>query len=189
MAMNEKPRRKRQPVLVRQSLIDHATRIALSDGLAAVTVQAVSDAAGVTKGGFFHHFPSKQALVEGAIANMVARLDAAVDEAMAADPHARGRFTRAYVEVTFADLSNEARGQWSALYVSMLGEPDLRRLWSAWLAGRLDRHRDTDGDPDLEVVRLATDGVWLSCLMADGSDPGPDLAALKPRLLALIRAV
>jgi hypothetical protein len=42
----------KQPELVRRALLDHAAKLAVEQGLAAVTVQAVSDAAGVTKGGF-----------------------------------------------------------------------------------------------------------------------------------------
>ncbi len=42
--------RKKQPELVRRTLLDCAAKLALEQGLAAVTVQAVSHAAGVTKG-------------------------------------------------------------------------------------------------------------------------------------------
>nr|WP_244413638.1 helix-turn-helix domain-containing protein [Methylorubrum extorquens] len=60
-------------------------------------MQAVSDAAGVTKGGLFHHFPSKQALIAEIFATLTERLDAEIDAAMVRDPspsrrlHARQR--------------------------------------------------------------------------------------------------
>ncbi|RYG89090.1 MAG: TetR/AcrR family transcriptional regulator, partial [Alphaproteobacteria bacterium] len=68
-------KRKKQPELVRRALIDHAARLAVEQGLAAVTVQAVSDAAGVTKGGFMHHFPSKQALVDAVFTELIEIID------------------------------------------------------------------------------------------------------------------
>ena len=42
--------------------MDEAKKLAIESGISAITVQAVASAAGVTKGGFLHHFPSKQAL-------------------------------------------------------------------------------------------------------------------------------
>jgi DNA-binding transcriptional regulator YbjK len=54
--------RQKQPEAVRRALLEQAARLAVEQGVAAVTVQAIADAAGVTKGGLTHHFPSKQAL-------------------------------------------------------------------------------------------------------------------------------
>ena len=56
--------RKKQPEVVRRNLLDCAAKLAAEQGVAALSVQAVADAAGVTKGGLFHHFPSKQVLLE-----------------------------------------------------------------------------------------------------------------------------
>ncbi|MBP8939478.1 MAG: helix-turn-helix transcriptional regulator, partial [Agrobacterium sp.] len=56
--------RKKQPEIVRRSLLDCAAKLAADQGVAALSIQAVADAAGVTKGGLFHHFASKQALLE-----------------------------------------------------------------------------------------------------------------------------
>ena len=52
--------RKKQPEQVRRTLLDCAARIAAEQGIANVTVQAVAEAAGVTKGGLFHHFPEQK---------------------------------------------------------------------------------------------------------------------------------
>ena len=147
--------RKKRPELVRRALLDCAAKLALEQGLSAVTVQAVCHAAGVTKGALFHHFPSKQALVEGVVADLIAQLDAEIDAAMAKDPRPYGRYTRAYVDITLHDPMMTEGSQWAALHISILAEPPLRRMVSAWFAERLHRHRDTDGSADLEFVRLA----------------------------------
>ncbi|WP_411901453.1 TetR/AcrR family transcriptional regulator [Methylorubrum thiocyanatum] len=180
-------KRKKQPELVRRTLLDCAAKLALEQGLAAVTVQAVAEAAGVTKGGLFHHFPSKQALVEGVFADLLARVDADIDTAMAADPERRGAFTRAYVGSTFSDPLLPRGSQWAALHISALAEPSLRRLWAEWFADRLARHRDTDDGPSFEIVRLAADGAWLAFLFREDGGPVPDIPALRGRLLAMTR--
>ena len=181
-------RRKKQPELVRRALLDCAAKLALEQGLAAVTVQAVCEAAGVTKGGLFHHFASKQALIDGVVADILERLDADIAAAMALDPQPRGRFTRAYVTVTFDDLMSDQGRQWTALYISTLTEPSLRRVTAQWFARGLERHRATDDEPILETVRLAADGAWLAFLFRDEGGPLPDLPALRERLVAMTLA-
>lgn len=179
--------RPKQPELVRRTLVECAERIAVEQGLAAVTVQAVARAAGVTKGGLFHHFPSKQALVEALFADLLARLDAEIEAGMEADPVARGRFTRAYVNSVFVGREFGFGTPWAALCMATVAEPSLRRLWTDWLAARLARHSGSDGAPVMEVARLAADGAWLSLMMTGDAGPAPDFSALHRHLLAMTR--
>jgi AcrR family transcriptional regulator len=88
-------RKKKEPEKVRRALLDCAAAIAVSKGFSGLTVQAVADGAGVTKGGFFHHFPSKQALMDEVCAELLRSIDALVDEYMAQGPQGYGAFTRA----------------------------------------------------------------------------------------------
>ena len=62
--MPEAHKRVKDPQAVRRRLMDEAKKLAIESGISAITVQAVASAAGVTKGGFLHHFPSKQALID-----------------------------------------------------------------------------------------------------------------------------
>lgn len=156
--------RRKQPELVRRALLDHAARLAVEQGLAAVTVQAVSDAAGVTKGGFMHHFPSKQALIDAVFHELLDELARELDERTDADPEPYGSFTRAYLESVF-DIGPGAKGgPWATLSVSMLTDPNLRALWAQWFEARLEQHQATDTDVRLSAVRLAADGIWLADL-------------------------
>lgn len=52
----------------RERILDAARDAILSRGFAAMTVDAVCKSAGITKGGFFHHYESKDALGEAALA-------------------------------------------------------------------------------------------------------------------------
>lgn len=156
--------RSKQPELVRRALLDHAAKLAVEQGLAAVTVQAVSDAAGVTKGGFTHHFPHKQALIDTVFHELLESLGHDLDWRMEADAERYGAFTRAYLEAVF-DMNPSAKGSpWAALSVSMLTDPKLRAAWTRWFQERLERHQATDSDVHLTAIRLAADGVWLADL-------------------------
>lgn len=157
--------RKKQPEVVRRALLDCAARIAAEEGAQAITIQAVAERAGVTKGGLLHHFDSKQALLAAVFSDLLEQMDREIDRSMASDPLARGRFTRAYVRACFSDRLLGERSLWAALSVAIVSEPALRALWSTWLDGRMTRHAETDGAPSLIAVRLAADGVWLADMM------------------------
>ena len=180
------PERRKHPELVRRSLLDRAAGLAVEKGVAAATVQAVAEAAGVTKGGLFHHFPSKQALIEAVFADLLRKLDETVDTLMDGD-EGHGAFTRAYVGSVFVDRGTGVRSPWAALSVSMITDPRLKRLWSEWLRARLTRHRTTDAHPGLDVVRLAADGVWLADLLRAEDQPSALEPGLRERLIALTK--
>ncbi|MGD0475763.1 MAG: TetR/AcrR family transcriptional regulator [Candidatus Velthaea sp.] len=57
-------------------ILDAALRIIRTKGYTAATVDDICAAAGVTKGGFFHHFKSKEELALAAAAHFAARADA-----------------------------------------------------------------------------------------------------------------
>lgn len=172
--------RKKQPEVIREALLDNAMRIAVEQGLASVTVQAVAAAAGVTKGGLFHHFPTKQALIAGMAEHYLALLDAEIDARMDKDPKAVGRFTRAYVETMLGGEAFGAGTPLSALPLTALADPGLHPLWAAWIARRLERHRETDSDPMLAIVRLAADGAWLAAVTESSQGLAP--ATVRERL-------
>lgn len=176
--MSEAHKRKKQPEVVRRDLLEHAARIAAASGITAVTVQAVSSAAGVTKGGFTHHFPNKQALIDALFQELLDDTEAVLAERTRADPEPHGAFTRAYLDFTLnPDISGE-HAHWASLAVLMLNDPELRRMWAEWFQMRLGEYPETS--IDLSVVRLATDGIWLSDMIGM---PLPDREQLRLRLV------
>ena len=177
--------RKKQPEIVRRRLLDAAARIAVEDGVGNLTIQAVADAAGVTKGGLLHHFHSKETLIDAVFSDLLENLDHQIDRALARDRQAHGRFTRAYLTAAFEPAGSAEHSTWAALSVSILTQPSLRGLWAAWLARRLAQHQETDGAPSLEIVRYAADGVWLADLMEADVAPVTGRDALFARLIAL----
>lgn len=152
----EAHRRKKNPELVRAHLIESARRLALENGLGAVGLEAVAADAGVTKGGLLHHFPSKQALVEGVFQHLLEEFEADLEARMAADGDGFGLFTRAYIRSVF-EVGAEA--QWGALWVATLTDPQLRRTWGEWFNARVSRYGETG--LALETARFSADGVWL----------------------------
>lgn len=180
--------RKKEPNIVRRALLDGAARLAVEQGLSSVTVQAVADAAGVTKGGLFHHFPDKQALIEGVFTDLIGQMDAAIDAYLLKDNEKFGCFTRAYIDVTFTDFELGSSSPWAALSVSAVADPTLARLWDDWLTQRMAKHRKTDLAPILQIVRFAIDGMWLTHTVRPDESRSPIKRALRRHLIALTRA-
>ena len=172
---------------MRQRLLDCAAHILVERGLADLTVQAVAEAAGVTKGGLLHHFPSKQVLIEAVFIDLLRGLDAEMDASMAKEPTEYGCFTRAYVRSVFHVDGPAGSEAFAGLSISMVTDPALRRAYGDWLKARLARHRDTDADPSLQLVRYAADGVWLADLLDQDGDPPIDRPALLSQMLDLTR--
>jgi AcrR family transcriptional regulator len=175
--MSNAHKRKKEPEKVRIKLIENAARIIAEQGPNAVTIQAVADAAGVTKGGLLHHFRDKNQLSEAVTRYYIAQMDTELDKLMAQDSLEYGRFTRAYINAILPDIASAQNEQWMALVIYLLTEPALKSMWNEWMNEKQKMHYDTDSDQMLRVLRYAADGIWFEALMGAG-DPKEHSAML-----------
>ncbi|RVC21179.1 TetR/AcrR family transcriptional regulator, partial [Mesorhizobium sp. M7A.F.Ca.AU.002.02.1.1] len=58
------PRVIKHPELRREELLDHAQTLFLTQGYDKASLNDVIASAGISKGAFYHYFPSKEALLE-----------------------------------------------------------------------------------------------------------------------------
>ena len=101
----------------REALLDAGAALAEEHGLAGVSVNMVVAQAGVAKGTFYVHFKDRAAFVDAMHARFHARVQVAVDQAVAGLPPGARRLFRAaeaYLDVSLANrgvkaLSLEAR--------------------------------------------------------------------------------
>jgi TetR/AcrR family transcriptional repressor of nem operon len=149
----------------RRRILDVAQDLVLKRGFSATTVDAVIEGAGVSKGAFFHHFPSKGALGQSmleryaaadaqVLESFMARAEAASDDPAEQVIH----FVKAFEEAS-ADLFSEP----GCLFVSFVYErmPESREahevirgsieLWRNRLGAKLRtamEQRSVSGDPE-----------------------------------------
>lgn len=182
--MTEAHRRKKQPIELRQQLLDAAATLAVRAGVGNLRLDAVAAAAGVSKGGLLHHFPSRQSLLEALCEECLSRFDRRIEAELAADAVAAGRFSRAYLQVMTGIEVTERERVWGLLSVVLFAEPEFRDRWGRWLAAHLARHGETEQSVLFDIVRLAADGIWLSDMSGENADP-LRRAAIVARLRAL----
>lgn len=169
---------------MRPALLRAAATLVAERGYAALTLDAVGQATGVSKGGVLYHFPTKEALVAALLEEMTTAFEIAQAAAHAADPSAPGAWTRAYLAATVAppiDDSDDSEGPAEPPSVALLAAvgyaPSLLDPIRARYAEWVERLED-DGLPgvDAHVVRLAADGLWSADLF-DLAPPDPELRA------------
>ena len=186
--MSKAHHRKKHPEAVRQQLLEVAARLSLAKGLSSVTLDAVSQAAGVSKGGLLHHFPNKLSLLDGLFDDLTGKLDRTFAEKMQGDPEPRGRFTRAYVSVFFVPDGGLADGdQWKVLTTALISEPHLRERWRQWVEQHLAENVGTDSSLEAMLVRYAVDGLWLADLLGSPTMDASTRTTMMDRLLTLSR--
>ena len=179
----------------REQLLQAASEIVAQSGVNAMTLEAVAKQANVSKGGLLYHFPNKDSLIEAMTKRLVQQFEQAIDEEIEREinaGHTRvvGRWLRAYVRVSTTS-TNELDELSSALMAALTANPTLlasmREADTRW-----QRLAENDGIPPeiATVVRLASDGCWLSGLFGLNAAFNSEarLQALQQSLLQLIES-
>jgi AcrR family transcriptional regulator len=165
----------------RDELLDAAEGLLCDHGSTALTLSAVADRAGVSKGGLLYHYGSKEALIRG----MVERLIEDFDELMAAQ--SGETYTERYLGATLAAVRSGRLRRW-AVVTGASGNlfllAPLREAMARW-------HREgLSEEPDpvaAQIVRLACEGLWDVASHDPALNTDDDLKALEIRLRALLR--
>jgi len=71
----------------RMNILSEAQGLFAQKGYEATGIMDICDAAGVSKGAFYHHFPSKQAIFMALLEDWLAQLDVLMQAVMAAAPN------------------------------------------------------------------------------------------------------
>lgn len=175
------------PIATRARLLGAAAERIAAAGLERLTLDEVAAAAGVSKGGLLHHFPTKLALLEGLVGHLAEEFFARLTRVLADEPaDGRGRWARAYIRATF-DTPTVEVALMSALAAATPTYPGLVAIFFAAFA-TLDADHD-DGLPVARrtLIRLACDGLALAEVSGWPSIDATIRAALFDELMGLSR--
>ncbi len=156
----------------RQAILDHASRLSVAQG-EVPSLNVLATAAGISKGGLIHHFPSRDALLIALAEQGITAVDAALEEAAG-----HGEVLQTWLELSLPDQQGVALFQ-SLAAVFFAGRSDhtaiqelvseANQRWEALLGIELGSATAA------RVARLLGDGLLLGAI--SGTISSNDTAA------------
>ncbi|WP_051881326.1 TetR/AcrR family transcriptional regulator [Parvularcula oceani] len=159
----------RHPTIHADDLLDAAERVVMAKGPSGLTLGAVSQEAGVSKGGLQYLFTSKEALLRALVQRMSDRMEAQVEAATDVRRAGPGRQAAGYVR---GHLSPEVAPQPEHAALLAAVANDLSLLAPEALRWRQKLEQFQDDGLSFEraaITLLATDGLWLLDLLGIAS--------------------
>ncbi len=174
----------------RNRILDAAEAILVRDGLLGLSVEAVAKEAEVSKGGFFHHFASKEALLGAILERIGVYFDQRIEAATAADRQPRGRRLRAQVRLAMEMEPAERRRMRALLMALIIAASDNEPV----RAGAREVNRRALAQAAAEgvsegtalIVQFALDGYWLAESLETFALDARSRAAFRDALLDLV---
>ncbi|HFK6052158.1 TPA: TetR/AcrR family transcriptional regulator [Listeria monocytogenes] len=134
------------------------------EGVVKLTLEAVAQRAGVSKGGLLYHYPSKEALIKGMVEDWTNNFFESIKTLVNKDSKEIGKWNRAYINTTLFDLdNNNNKNLSSALMAAMFINPDLLDDYKQKYDILHTKLLNDGIDPlKITMARLLIDGLWFS---------------------------
>ncbi len=168
----------------RRGVLSAAAELVLQDGASRLTLDAVAERVGLSKGGLLHHFGTKDSLIAAMIEDAVREFESDLQRNVARE-QGPGSFARAFLRACLDRDGIVSRtikiggAVLAAVAINRQLLVPLRTHYVAWLA-RLD---DDGIDPAIAaLVRSAADGLWLG----NAFELGPTSRASRERGFAML---
>ena len=173
----------------REALLRAASQVLIDKGVEALTLDAVAQQAGVSKGGLLYHFPNKDALMTGMVEQLIQDFEAVLQEEFEQDdaPGTQGQWVRAYIQATLR-FSKQSLALIARLSSIAVDSPHVLKAAKIYEQQWRQRVETSGIDPTkATIILLATDGLWLSELFQVGTLDEPRLTQVVETLLAMTR--
>ncbi|MCX5043325.1 TetR/AcrR family transcriptional regulator [Aldersonia sp. NBC_00410] len=157
----------------RQELLELAASLFAERGVQATTVRDIADAAGILSGSLYHHFDSKESMVDeilrGFLDELFGRYHEIIDGGLGPRATLEGLITASYQSIEdshaavaiYQDEAKRLRGVDRFAYIGERND-EFRELWYGVLrSGVADGTFRSDTDVDL-VYRFLRDTVWVA---------------------------
>lgn len=163
-------RRERKKQAMRERILDEASALIAEQGLAATTVDQITERVDISQTTFFNYFPNKAALVDALVARLVDVWNRVVDEAHAADAPAADKVATLFR--TTAELTHSQHRLMRDLIVETTRAPAdapsglarMRAFFRDDLAEAQTRG-EIRGDHDAETLADCVLGLYVSVLL------------------------
>jgi AcrR family transcriptional regulator len=171
----------------RAHILAAAAELAKEKGAAHISIEAIAQRAGISKGGFLYHFPRKDALIQALVEQHMAEIDAVLaDVESASGPRRTNAIAR-----TIIDLSSEKLCQRSekleGLFLALAENPHLLAPVRDYEKRIAERIRRTASDRELSLIALLViEGMRSLELFESNPRTAEECSAVLERLLSLL---
>lgn len=163
----------------RRAILD-AARAAIREHGTHATIGAIAQAAGVTKGGLLHHFPSREILLQEVARDALERFRAKALALVDLSENHPGKLVRGYVRAVFDEAEHQADCNDPTLWTTLCVIPEV--------AHRVQEDTD-DWRTRCGEDGLHPDRILLACSAAEGFMAGaPWDTSLRPETIDRARA-
>lgn len=167
----------------REALLRAAEALIREHGYAALSVERVAARAGVSKGAFFHHFATRQAMVEALLVAAAADLESRVQARVDAGEPFPVALVEAFVHEARTDCAFIA-AMMSAVVLDRSVGTQVACMADTWTRRMVEAGID---EATALTVRSVLDGLVLLCLLhAPQPAPARELDLIRARVLALL---
>ena len=175
----------------REHILEAAEAVVIEVGSNRLTLEAVSERAGVSKGGLLYHFPSKEALLASMVQRLIDDYRTRQTETLDSLPPAPERHVRAHIMTKFPAEGcgdpERCRRIASALLAAAAADRKLLDPIRAHINAVVQSIATHDGRVDFDrlVVLLAAEGLGFWELLDISPLTGEEKSATVERLLAM----
>jgi AcrR family transcriptional regulator len=155
---------------LKRKLLLAAYRVLGTRGASGLTLDAVAEEAGASKGGVLYHFRSKRALFEALLLDVVDECDRDLDRFLKDEEEGRpGRFVRAYIRSLCREETEEEQAMGSALLAAIAEDPTWAKVyWPAVERWRARAVEDGLDEATALALMAAADGMSLDSALGIG---------------------
>lgn len=151
----------RRKTIDREKVLEAAESVVAAQGAGALTIDAVAQAAGITKGGVQSCFGTKEALIEAMLMRWGAMYTDQI-EALAGTAPSTLAGLKAHIDTT-ANAEDEANARTAALLATLMQSPAYMTWVRDWYAERFRGLAQLEGEagPRARIAFLATEGLFF----------------------------
>jgi AcrR family transcriptional regulator len=153
----------RSALQTRELIFQACSQILRREGLISLTLEAVANEAGISKGGLLYHFPNKEALIEGLFEYHNNIYENRLQELVDLEGNSPGAYLRAYAKASIEQITDPDN---ASLYASLFSAEEryasAHRIMRDKYVGWQNKVEDCGLDPTwATLLRFAVDGFWF----------------------------
>lgn len=179
-----------KPSAIKDRALDAVESIVRESGIAGLTLNAVADAIGASKGGLLHHYTSKDALVDAFLNRTANFWRESVQNALANVHQGSGRIARVLIETFMIDPNDwepRCKRSSAAMMILLIQNPKLSNPLQS-IYRELIEMLTADGLPKGmgDCILATIDGVWLQAVTELAKVDAKRIESMRARLLEWI---